>query len=155
MHKHFKMSDESSHHIFNHHHKIAIFIAVFVTIILCVIILIQLNLKQENNQQIKQTEQIATEQKKVELQNNYENEVKTILNNYLNLRIAEEFDCKSEVSSTVNKILNLVVPVEYKKFHLELVVLLDKENANCETGFDVLDNEWELFLKKYEWLNYN
>ena len=60
MHKHFKMSDESSHHLFYHHHKIAIFIAVFVTIILCVIILIQIDFKQNN---LDNAEQVIAEQK--------------------------------------------------------------------------------------------
>jgi len=144
------MSDESSHHLFYHHHKIAIFIAVFVTIILCVIILIQIDFKQNN---LDNAEQVIAEQKKQESENNYSSQVKSVLQNYLDLRSQENFNCEIQVPKTVTQILNLTVPLHLKVFHLELIILLDKEKNNCQTQSQNLDLDWQNFLDKNPWLN--
>ncbi|MBU4360799.1 hypothetical protein KKA66_03045 [Patescibacteria group bacterium] len=149
MHKHFKVSDENTHHLIQHPGKLILFVAVFVTIILCVVILIQQDSKQ--NQEIIKQEEIKKES--VQIENSYTDQVKIILQNYLDARSAEDFNCAQQVNSTVSQVLNLTVPIHLKEFHLELVVLLDKENANCETQSEDLDSEWQDFLDKYDWLN--
>lgn len=143
------MSDESSHHIFNHNHKIAIFVAVFVTIILCAIILIQ----QDSGKTQNTINKIQEKTEVIELENNYSSQVKVILQNYLDARSSENFNCLQEVNLTVTDVLNLTVPLHLKAFHLELVILLDKEKNNCETQSQDLDDDWEIFLNKYDWLN--
>ncbi len=157
--KHFKLTDKDIHHIFNSPSKIAIFVAVFVTIVLCVFVLIQMDLKtsKKSVQILSQAEQTKSDAQAVMI-DNYKKEVKNILSKYLLQRKKKEFSaskaCQSLVNQTVEQVLNLTVPVDYKEFHLKLVVLLDKENKNCSTGAGELDEEWKELLNEYEWLSF-
>ncbi len=157
--KHFKLTDSDLSHIFKSPIKLAIFIAVFATVILCVVILIQLDLKSQNN--IKRTENF---QNKIQSQTspvkNYQTNVKKILDDFLSQRTQEEFknpkNYKNLASQTLKKILNLTVPADYKEFHLRLVVLLDKEIQNCLKSGSMnkeLEKRWNKLLSEYSWLN--
>ena len=75
------------------------------------------------------------------------------MQNYLDLRSQENFNCEIQVPKTVTQILNLTVPLHLKVFHLELIILLDKEKNNCQTQSQNLDLDWQNFLDKNPWLN--
>lgn len=156
-HNHFKLTDQDLSHIFNTPGKLTLFVAVFVTVILCTLILIQMDLQREEKsvQILSQADQIKRDNQLVMIEN-YEKETRQILNSYLQKRTEPKFaspeTCQSLVNQTITQVLNLIVPVDYKEFHLQLVVLLDKENQACLEG-DKLDEEWSGLLEKYVWLS--
>lgn len=154
MNKHFKLTDTD---LFQSPVKLAIFVAVFVTVILCTVILIQLDMKDGG---INLAEVFHKKQPVIALSDNYQNQVSQILNDYLLIRNGQEFNqsefCQNSVNQTVVKILDLKVPVDYKEFHLKLVVLLDKESKNCAEQDEMtkgeLGEEWDELLDSYNWL---
>lgn len=156
-HSHFRFTESDLSHIFQSPGKIALFVAVFVTTILCTLVLIQMDLQREEKsvQILSQADQIERDKQMVMVEN-YEKETREILNNYLLQRTKPEFAkpeaCQSLFNQTVEQVLNLVVPADYKEFHLQLVILLDKESQDCLEG-DKLDEEWKELLEEYEWLH--
>ena len=151
--KNFKLSDEDPTHIFDSHKKIAIFVAIFITVILCVVILL---LVDENNKKSKNNF-VENAQKKVELINEYKKEVKQIIKDFLVKRDLDEFKTKEDyqnfISSTLKNVLNLKVSVEFKDFHLNLVILLDKEIQNDGDLSAELEDEWNKLLDENSWIN--
>lgn len=158
LHKNFRLTDAELTHFFASPLRFAVFIAVFVTIILCVAVLIQVELL--NNKKVTNLEiikQLTISQTDIELQ--YKQSVKGILNEYLQQRTQESFfnsaTCIQFINSTVNKILGLTVSPSYKDFHLKLIVIFDQENKNCGTSEKInkeLEKSWSDLLNKYNWL---
>ena len=146
-HQHFKFSDEDVTHVFNSPSKLAIFVGVFVTIIICVVILVTLDLnkKRQSKQEIQ-----------VNLVEEYSSQAGEILNTFLVDRKKDEFlendFCQQTIDSTASQILNLIVPTDYKEFHLKLVILLDQEMKNCEEKdekiLQELDLSWEELISQ-------
>lgn len=150
--KHFKLTDSD---LFESPTKLAIFIAVFVTVILCTLVLIQLDINNRTT-----SVEVANQQaEQVDLVEDYKSGMKVVLNNFLLQRTEEEFEIvenyQNLVNQTLEKVLNLRVPADYKEFHLKLVVLLDKEIQNIEDGGlgKELEVEWNELLSSYTWLS--
>jgi hypothetical protein len=127
-HKHFKMTDEISE-FFSSHKKIAIFVAVFLTIVLCMVILVINDKRIEN----KNTNYLVVNEKVSS--NEYKIEAKQILEDFLQGEKSQEI--------TLENLLNLKVPAEYKDFHLDAVIYLEsKKDAES----------WSRMTEKYGWL---
>lgn len=142
-HKHFKMSDGVDD-FFSSHKKIAVFVAVFITIILCVIVLVVI----DNNKNSSSSSLVN--QKKISANiDEYKQGMKTILGNFRGSEITQE-----SINSTLEDILNLRVPIDYKEFHLDAVIYLEKESdvLNGNIAKDDAIAKWSEIVKKYNWL---
>ena len=153
------MSDKNVHHIFKQTHKIAIFVAVFATVLLSVGILVWLGNKTNDVQYAhlvaKKSQPTLKVVDQAQLISEHKKNIKQILAKYLMRRKEVKTNCQQLIGLTVQQVLNLTVPTDFKGFHLKLVVLLDKENSICnKTGkFDEnLDSEWKVLLGNYNWL---
>jgi len=161
-HRHFQLTEKDAGHLLRHPGKIAFLSAVGVTIILCVLFVYRFanyplrgDLILPSNNSLSESENKISNPTKDE----YENKIKIIINNYLDAKkiSSDNTSCQKKVGQTVNEILNLVVPLEMKTFHLRLVVLLDRDNQLClATSNEFLNqkniNDWNLFLEEYNWL---
>lgn len=156
-HKHFKFTENSLSHVFEDHRKIAVWLGVFLILILCAVILLFVDSK---NNIIKFTKDGDNKTKNVlAIKQNYEKETKKVLGDYIQVRNSEEMleqeKCQEEINSTFEKILNLIVPAEYKELHLKTVVLLDKESSNCNSYEKIkeeLSSDWKELFNNYSWL---
>ncbi len=154
-HQHFKLTDKNVHHIFQSPKKLALFVAVFVTVILCAVIVAIYTNPNKGLDNL-----IGPQQKIIALKNDYEKEFKEVLNTFLKERERENFVkedfCRATVTQTINKILDLTVPLEYKELQLSAVILLDKESQDCPAGKNQLKEElaeeWEKIKESYSWL---
>ena len=146
IHKHFKMSDEISD-FFSSHKKIAVFIAVFITIILCVIVLVIIDNSNKKNFVFDQ--KFLDKQIKIESGFAYKKNMELILEDFRSQEISEE-----SINSTLEDVLNLRVPNDYKEFHLDVVIYLEKENdvLNGNIAKDDAIAKWSEIVKKYNLL---
>ena len=152
---HFKLEDSNLGDIFHSPSKLTIFIAVFVVIVSCTIVLIKIDM---HNMTAPAKSAKLSDEKNLLIQS-YTNEVKSAVNNFLAKRadngFADQQAYADLINQTVGKILNLTVPVDYKEFHLKLVVLLDKESQNVNKNGSLgngLEKEWNEFLNEYGWV---
>ncbi|HPA25336.1 MAG TPA: hypothetical protein PLK76_01075 [bacterium] len=134
-HQHFKMTERDVSHFFSSRKNIAIFVAVVITVCFSSWFLIN-NDKTSNYQIVVPAEKSFKEnQDDVSLKEKYQTEVKKIVLDYLEQRknIAKNDldNCQTIIKQTAEKIMQLMVPAEFKKFHLELVIAVDKENNYC------------------------
>jgi len=150
--KHFKLTNSD---LFESPGKLMIFIAVFVTVILCAVILIQYDL----NSKKASPDVVELESSKTDLIQDYVDQIKIILNEFLTKKNGQEFKTQQSysvlISQVVVRVMNLTVPVDYKDFHLELVVLLDKEKQNITEDGSMgkeLETGWNEFLNSHGWL---
>ena len=95
--------------------------------------------------------------KQQELKNQYKQEISGAFNNYLAQRSLENFSktdvCQQIINDTLNKVLEIVVPLEHKDIHLQAVILLEKEKGLCSTfsqkDFISLSQDWEELINSF------
>ncbi len=152
-HKHFKFSEDKLSDNFDDHKKVAVWVGVFLILILCAVILIFIDWQEQKQNLNASQEELNKNQNVLAIKENYEKEAKKIIEDYTALRDTQEMlvehTCLVKVDYTLEKVFALVVPTEYKDFHLALVILLDKEKQACADYTqekDELDGEWEEFI---------
>lgn len=150
--KHFKLTNSD---LFESPGKLMVFIAVFVTVILCAVILIQYDLNSKKASPCV----VELESSKTDLTQDYVDQIKIILNEFLTKKNEQEFKTQQSysilISQIMARVMNLTVPVDYKDFHLKLVVLLDKEKQNIAEDGSVgeeLEIGWNEFLSENQWI---
>ena len=153
--KNFKMSDKvQSENIFSSPGKIALVIAIFLTILLCAFLILKYSGSEKNNILINNESAKHSQ----ELIQKYQKEYKIAIKDFLAVRENPDFVSSSEVclditQQTINKVLNLIVPVNYKELHLQTVILFDKEISKCQNkNFENLSTEWNKILENNSWI---
>lgn len=161
-HKHFKITEKDASHVFSVKKNFLIFVLVMFIIFLSAFILILNNKKYYKNELIIAEEKSLKEnQDTISLKEKYQSEVKKDVLEYLEKRKTfapdNESFCQETIRTMVEKIMQLVVPTEFKKFHLELVVAMDKESGYCllENGFTTPEANliWDELKVQNPWLN--
>lgn len=160
-HTNFRFSDQDKTHIFGTPGKILFLVSVFLILVICVLFITQI--KQPVNQNLSSNNSnpaIDDTNNSVTL-SDYESPTREIISQYLVDRETAEFSqskfCEEKTNQALTRILNLRVPAEHKDFHLQTVVLLDKENKNCLTSDPEveqnLNQSWQNLLENFNWLN--
>lgn len=161
-HQHFKMTDTNVSHFFCSPKKMAILIAVAMIVCICALVIFFNDKKTPQQSLVVPEEKSFNEnQDNANLNEKYQIEAKKIVSEYLeqrkNFNNENDNTCQNVIKKTAEKVMQLVVPAEFKKFHLELVVALDKENEYCliKNGFKepVTNSLWDELKLKNDWLN--
>lgn len=161
-HQHFKMTERDVSHIFSSHKKMAIFIAVMITVCFSAFLLVLNDKKEPANQVIVAEEKSFNEnQDDSSIKEKYQTAVKKIVADYLvqrkDFKDKDLLICQTAIKQTVESIMQLVVPAEFKKFHLELVIAMDQENNYCSLKNSFEDKEanlvWDELKLQNTWLS--
>lgn len=160
-HRHFKMSDQDVSHIFSSPQKISFFIIIFIIIVACVYFIVKTNKPNNQNQIILPAEnQNNDATDSTRLSDTYQEQIKKIIPNYLSKRNSlnseDAVACSNLIKDTATEVMQLTVPAEFKKLHLQLAVAIDQDNILCaneelNTANDK-KNDWQVILNQYTWL---
>lgn len=162
-HRHFRMTEKDFEHIFSSGKKMAILIFVALVVCLCVVLLLISEKTNNNNESVVVADEksFMENQDSINLKEKYQMEVRKIILKYLEqrkeLKGNDLSNCQIIVKQTVEQIMQLVVPAEFKKFHLELVIAMDKENNDCLDKDSWESPEvkefWDEFKQQNLWLD--
>ena len=87
----------------------------------------------------------------------YKKEVKVVLNNYLRQAQEPSLITKPFVNQTKNSLLALMMPVQFKELHLNLVLAMDRMIEYLDSNNENQLEESQKIIKQakedYEWLN--
>ncbi|HPL95273.1 MAG TPA: hypothetical protein PLF15_00625 [bacterium] len=157
-HQHFKMSDENVQHLLKHPGKLALFIGVILTVLICALIVAWGQTKSQKSDSPASSipQKILTTE---ELKADYQKSVASIIREYWSKRpdlIAEADICLQTINQTASQLLNLTVTKDFKELQLKLVILLDGDKNNCQTGQEKWPLHstaaWQDLLDRYPWL---